>query len=108
MAKDQVINIIETQCDPKDEKKFDQWYSEVHIPMLLKAKGCKGVTRYRVAGETGKPQRFLAVYKFGSQKDLEAFQKCAETAAAIKDFNDNWGSKVKLVASTTCDCIKEW
>ncbi len=101
-------NIIETECSPQDEKKFNQWYNETHVPMLLKNKACKGVTRYRVACEAGKPQRFLAVYKFASQKDLEAFQKCAETAAAIKDFTDNWGGKVKLVGSTTCESIKDW
>jgi uncharacterized protein (TIGR02118 family) len=108
MATQQVINIIESQCQPADAKKFDKWYSEVHIPMLLKAKGVAGVTRYQIVCEPGQAPRFMAVYKFNSQKDYEAFQKSPETAAAIKDFGETWGDKVKITARTQCDLIKEW
>jgi uncharacterized protein (TIGR02118 family) len=108
MADQQVINIIETECQPKDAEKFNKWYNEVHIPMLLKAKGCTGVTRYQIEVEPGKSPRFFAIYKYKSAKDLEAFQKDPQTAAAIKDFNDTWGSKVKLVSRTSCNLIKDW
>jgi len=108
MANKPVINIISTQCQPQDEEKFNQWYNEVHIPMLLKFKGLKGVTRYKVAGEPSQPPRFMAVYKFASQKDLEAFQKSPEAAAAIKDMQESWGKRVELTSRTLCELIKEW
>jgi uncharacterized protein (TIGR02118 family) len=108
MASQQVINIIETECQPQDAQKFSQWYNEVHIPMLLKAKGVAGVTRYQITVEPGKLPRFIAVYKYANEKDFEAFQKSPQTAAAVKDFNETWGDKVKLVSRTQCSQIKEW
>jgi hypothetical protein len=108
MAGQQVINIIETECQPQDAEKFSQWYNEVHIPMLLKSKGVDGVTRYQIAVEPGKLPRFMAVYKYKSEKDLATFQKDPQTAAAIKDFEETWGKKVKLVSRTMCNMIKDW
>ena len=39
MAKARYLNIVGTECVAKDEAKFNKWYNEVHIPMLLKYKG---------------------------------------------------------------------
>ena len=50
MADKPVINIVGTRCQPDDDAKFNKWYNEVHIPMLLKCKELKGVTRYKIAG----------------------------------------------------------
>jgi hypothetical protein len=108
MASTQLINIIETECQPGDAQKFSKWYSEVHIPMLLKSKGVSGVTRYQIAVEPGKLPRFIAIYKFASQADMQSFQKDPQTGIGIKDFNDNWGSKVKMVSNTTASLIKDW
>jgi uncharacterized protein (TIGR02118 family) len=108
MAEKTIINIIATQCQPQDEEKFNKWYNEVHIPMLLKAKGLKGVARYKISDESSQTPRFLAIYKYASQKDLEAFQKSPETAAAIQDLEKTWGKKVELTSRTKCELIKEW
>jgi hypothetical protein len=104
----QIIDVVETECQPQDAQKFNQWYNEVHIPMLLKSKGVAGVSRYQVAVEPGKLPRFFAVYKFNSEKDLGSFQKDPNTGAAIKDFEENWGKKVKMVSHNKGNLIKEW
>lgn len=49
-----VITIVGTQCPPTNEARFDQWYSEKHIPDLLKFKGLQGAIRYRLAGAVGR------------------------------------------------------
>ena len=51
MAKKPIINIITTQCPTDDEVKFNKWYNEVHIPMLMKYQGCEaGSPLYKVLG----------------------------------------------------------
>jgi len=52
-----VITIVGTQCPPKTEARFDQWYSERHILDLLKFKGLKGATRYQLASSVGRAIR---------------------------------------------------
>jgi uncharacterized protein (TIGR02118 family) len=108
MAETTIINIIATQCQPQDEEKFNKWYNEVHIPMLLKFKGLKGVARYQITDESSRMPRYLALYRFASQKDYEAFQKSPEVAAAIKEMQETWGNKVELTSRTQCELIKEW
>ncbi len=108
MTGPQLINIIETECQPEDAGKFSKWYSEVHVPMLLKSKGVSGVTRYQISVEPGKLPRFIAIYKFASEQDMESFKKDPQTGIGIKDFNTTWGGKVKLVSNTTASLIKDW
>jgi heme-degrading monooxygenase HmoA len=76
--------------------------------MLLKSRGLKGVARYQVKDDSSRAPRYLAVYRFPSQKDFEAFEQSPETAAAIKEMQVTWGNKVQLVSRTKCELIREW
>jgi heme-degrading monooxygenase HmoA len=106
MAANAIVNIIGTQCQPQDVEKFNKWYDEVHVPMLLKFKRLQGVARYRVAGETSKPQ-FIAVYKFASREDIEAFEASLEFAAAVKEMLERWGG-TPVISRMRCELINEW
>ena len=64
--------------------KFNKWYNEVHIPMLMKSGYLKGVSRYKAVGKAGDPPRYIAIYKFANMKDFEAHQASPELAAAKK------------------------
>ncbi|MBP1707002.1 MAG: hypothetical protein H6Q39_726 [Chloroflexi bacterium] len=108
MADKPMINIVSTRCQPKDVEKFNKWYNEVHIPMLLKFKGLKGAARYKVIGDSADAPRFIALYKFGSAKDFEEFQKSPELAAAIKEMGESWGNNVELTSRIQYELIKEW
>ena len=33
-----VINVVANQCEPEVEKKFNDWYSQTHAPLLMKLK----------------------------------------------------------------------
>ncbi len=108
MANNQVIHIVGTKCQAKDEARFNKWYNEVHIPMLKKYKGLKNVARYKVAGDPGSMPVYLAIYMFAGQKDLEGFGKSPEFAAAIKEMNESWPTGIEIVSRTQYDLIKEW
>lgn len=85
-----VVHVVATQCRSENEKKFNKWYNETHIPMLLKFKGITEVNRYQVLSGSPGP-RYLASYRFESQDDFEAFQKSPELAAAISEMKETWG-----------------
>ncbi len=103
-----VINIVATQCQPADDAKFNKWYNEVHIPMLLKFKKLKGVARYKVIGKPGDLPKYIAIYKFPSLKDFEEFGKSSELAAAQKEMQGTWGQKIELTSRIQYELIKEW
>jgi uncharacterized protein (TIGR02118 family) len=108
MANKPVISIVTTQCQPQDEEQFNKWYNEVHIPMLRKFKGLKGVARYKAINEPAGLPRYAAIYRFASQKDFEAYEKSSELAAAIKEMQETWGQRIELTSRVPYELIKEW
>jgi uncharacterized protein (TIGR02118 family) len=108
MADKPIINIVATQCQPTDDEKFNKWYNEVHIPMLLKNKKLKAVTRYKVIGKPSDLPRYIAIYKFDSLKDFEEFGKGPEMDEARKDMQATWGQKVEVTSRVQYEVIKEW
>ncbi|MBI2832508.1 MAG: EthD family reductase [Chloroflexi bacterium] len=95
MPANRVILINATSCTPEVEEKWNKWYNETHIPMILKFKGVKKATRYKIVGDNpeGKYPTYLAIYEFDSQKDVQDYEASPEHAAAHKDFVESWKDK---------------
>lgn len=103
-----VINIVGTRCLPEDEGKFNQWYNEVHIPMLLKYKKLLGVSRYKISGEDTNQPRYIAIYKYANRKDMEDMNKSPEFSAALQEMQETWGQKIEVRSRVAYELIKEW
>lgn len=108
MAEQPIINVITSQCQPQDEVRFNKWYNEVHIPMLMKYKGVKRVARYKVTREKSEKPRYVAIYQFDSQKDFENFGKSPELAAAIAEMKQSWPQGLDIISRVQQELIKEW
>jgi heme-degrading monooxygenase HmoA len=85
-----IILIVANEPSPEKETEYNEWYTEKHVPMMFRFKGMKKASRYRLAGENKESSKYLAVYEFDSQEDLEAFPKSTEFAEAVKDFDEKW------------------
>ncbi|HEX7474695.1 MAG TPA: EthD family reductase [Dehalococcoidales bacterium] len=108
MADRPIVNIVTTQCLAQDESRFNKWYNEVHIPMLMKYKGVKAVARYKTTSEKSEKPMFIAVYKFNSAKDFENFGKSPEFAAAIAEMKQSWPQGIEIVGRAQHELIQEW
>ena len=105
----QFINIVGTRCHPDDEAKFNKWYDEVHIPLLLKFKGLKKVTRYKAAAEAKEYPKYLTIYEFNSKADYEAYQKSQELAAARVEMAETWKTRpFEMVWRVQFESLKAW
>jgi antibiotic biosynthesis monooxygenase (ABM) superfamily enzyme len=93
VAKARIINIVATECEPDKDVKFNQWYNDVHIPMLMKYKGIKKVTRYKILDAEPKKPRYLAVYEYDSKEELNVMPASAEFKAAIEEMEGTWKGK---------------
>ena len=97
-----VIGIVANTCLPEMEEKFSKWYSERHIPDVMKFKGVKKATRYKMAGAAiGNPEvgvltvtgakegypKFLAIYEFENPQGFERFNASPEIALIRKDWH---------------------
>jgi antibiotic biosynthesis monooxygenase (ABM) superfamily enzyme len=109
MAKARILNIVATECATKNDARFNEWYNEVHIPMLMKYKGIKKVTRYKMLnGKTGKP-KYIAIYEFDTKQDLDGLPASREFKAAIEEMQETWkGETFDIKWAVSCEPLKSW
>jgi quinol monooxygenase YgiN len=108
MVNNSVIFVVGTQCQIKDEAKFNKWYDEVHIPMLMKSGKVKGVSRYKVIGNSDDPPRYIAIYKFANLQDYEAHEASPKVEAARKEMRETWGKDAEVTSRTKYELLKEF
>jgi hypothetical protein len=103
-----VINIVVTRCPPAEDTRFNRWYNEVHIPMLLKSNKVQAVTRFKQVGPPGSGPAFIAIYQFASLKDFQEFGGGPELAAAAKEMRESWGETVEIMSRSQYELIQQW
>jgi antibiotic biosynthesis monooxygenase (ABM) superfamily enzyme len=109
VAKASIINIVATECEPDKDAKFNRWYNDVHIPMLMKYKGIKKVTRYKILDAEPKKTRYLAVYEYGTKADLNGMNGSPELKAAIEEMEQTWqGRGFEVKWALAGEPIKTW
>ena len=85
-----IFFIVATECAPEVEEKFNKWYDEVHIPMLLEMKGLKEVRRYKLVTGNGEYPKYMATYKFENMSAYEEFENGPVLIAAREDIAETW------------------
>jgi hypothetical protein len=100
VKKNSVLYFVASDCDPKLEEKFNKWFDEVHIPLLLKFKKLKSVLRYKLTKPGGeiasrfKPTenwpKYLTVYEFEDLQAAEEYLTSAELEAARQEMQGTW------------------
>lgn len=116
MTSKPLIWIVGIQCRSEDEAKFNTWYDDVHVPMLLKGEHAKRVTRYKLADEiyhvgttTQACPNYLTIYEFESQAQFDAWMNGEARAEAGEDKTRTWSENPYEVRwATRYDLIKAW
>ena len=109
MKNNPIMNLVATECSPKEEKRFNKWYDEVHIPLLFKYKGMKKVTRYKRLSEQKEYPTYLALYEFESQEALDKFPGSPERGVAFKEMQETWkGVGFEIKWAVPYESLKTW
>lgn len=95
-----VFYFVASDCAPGLDEKFNRWFDEVHIPLLLKFKKLKNVSRYRLTELRGevvsryKPAenwpKYLTIYEFEDLQAVEEYLTSAELEAAREEMQQSW------------------
>ena len=104
-----MVSIVATECKADLEDKFNQWYNDVHIPMLMKYDGLKKSSRYKLAGDDKEHAPYLAIYEYETEQAMAGFNTSPEFIAAIEEMQDSWkdgGIDIKWMANYSL--IKSW
>ncbi|MFC2006117.1 DUF4286 family protein [Chloroflexota bacterium] len=106
-----IINIRGIDCNPEVEEKFNAWYNETHIPMLLNFKGLRSAARYRRIGDDEQFPGYLAIYEFDDAKDFEEYNRSPELEAVREEMKVSWPTEPKGYESkwrVQYELIKSW
>ena len=109
MENTRVINVVEVDCQPEVDKKYNEWYNEVHIPMIMKYDGILKATRYQLLHGPQGQSRYLTIYEFKDKDAMDSFPNSPEYAAVDEEMKQTWKGKefeVKLAAQY--EMIKSW
>ena len=107
-----VLYIRGIQCAPEFEEKFNKWFEEIHIPMLLKSNWVDGATRYKLAPvlEEEAPT-YVTICEFKNRQAFEAWSASPELVAAAKEREETWPiwpDEIKTMWRGVYEPIKTW
>ena len=104
------ILVVGTECPPEAEEEWNRWYNAKHVPDVLKFKGVKKATRYKIIGDDkGEYPKYLVIYEFESRQAAEAYNTSPEFDALRKDWNDNWAKRgAEIKWRLQYEPIKTW
>jgi uncharacterized protein (TIGR02118 family) len=109
VVKARIVNIVSTECSPENDAKFNRWYNEVHIPMLLKYKGIKRVTRYKIMEEKQVRPKYITIYEYDTIEDLRGMMGSPEFKAVREEMEETWkGQMFDVKWAMSCEPIKSW
>ncbi len=98
MEKAPVVLIVGTNVVPEREDELNEWYNNVHLPMMAKAPGMLRAARYRLESDEGELPRYLAIYEMESEEAIKLFKESPEREAARRDRFERWGETDFTVA----------
>nr|WP_295774405.1 DUF4286 family protein [Rhodoferax sp.] len=111
-----VIWTVGIQCEAVEEAKFNTWYDDIHVPMLLQGNFVKKVTRFKVADTghnvgtiTQSCPNYLTIYEFESQDQFSAWMNSPARAEAGIDKSTTWGDNAyELKWASLYNLINAW
>ena len=104
-----VINVVGTRCKPEQEEKFNNWYDEIHIPLLFKFQGMTEVKRWKLLTEGAEYPEYLAIYEFENWSACEAWQTSPEREAAMEEMDESWKEgKFEVNWRVHYEVLKTW
>ena len=97
LESDRPLSIVTASVDPEHETEWDNWYTESHVPNLLKIPGYVMACRFRVlehpalAGFNSAP-KYLAIYEVENEDVLPTLRPGAAMHPAARAELDRWVS----------------
>ena len=109
LEKEQVLYFVGTDIAQELKEKFNKWYDETHIPMLLKSESLNGVTRYqRSPNAGGEYPEYMAIYEFDNRQAYDAFIASGEAADASKERKQTWGTLDFVKSRMLYEPMRTW
>lgn len=79
-------------CTPEVETRFNQWYDETHIPILMKSGEIERVKRFKRIGDDENYPKYLIVYELANWEAYERYENSPAKAEAMAEMKESWST----------------
>jgi len=94
MSDGKAIYIVGVTVLPEYEAEFNDWYDNIHLPMVLKSKGIEKVTRYKLAPMTeGDNAEYLTICEFADTDAYLVWRSSPEMKATMAEQEERWAGR---------------
>jgi len=80
-----VILLMGTDIVPEKEKEYNEWYDNIHLPMVLECPGMVRARRYHIVKPIEGFPKYLTIYEISNEASIEAIKNSAEMSAVRED-----------------------
>ena len=107
LCSDRPLSVVSTEPDPTIEEEWDRWYTESHVPNLLKIPGYAMAGRFRAIehpaiAKFNTGPKYLALYECEGEKAVESLRDGSNMSAAAQDefaiFRRDWLPRTRNVS----------
>ena len=83
--------ICGTNCgDPAKENEFNDWYTNHHVPFVMRAPLVIAAERYQRIGDDQEYPKYLAIYGFENEQTLDDCVKNSVYQEGVRDRRERW------------------
>ena len=112
MYKQNILHVIGSDVQPQYEEEFNQWYDEIHVPLVLKSSSqIMEARRYKLANfqickPDDTPPKYICLYVFKNQLSWDKWEVGPDRASLleIKMKEGNYDIKWRLQYQE----LKQW
>lgn len=91
-----VMYVVRIRISTADEKAWNQWHNEEHIPLVLAQPGFIQVRKFRSFSSTSKEAEYVVCYELRNQAAYEKYVKSEEGSQLRQQYLDAFGTKTKI------------
>jgi hypothetical protein len=90
--KPHILHVRGFNVPAENDAKFNKWYSETHIPLLMKTGEIEEATRYQRLTNDDKYPKYLTTYRIKDKEALARYQDqtSPQRIAVREELNQTW------------------
>lgn len=88
--KTHLLHMRGIDCPPELDEKFNKWYSEVHIPLIMKTGEIEEATRYKRVSADEKYPKYLTIYRLKDKEAYARYQASPQRVVFREEMKQSW------------------
>lgn len=91
-----VMYVVHVKIPVKDEKQWNRWHDQEHIPRVLAQPGFLQVRKFRCISNDTREAQYFVLYELRNQAAYDRYVKSEEGARLRQEYLDRYGTNTRI------------